>query len=167
MQTILAIVNLIPLVVAPVMLPPPTHTIPDERHKIYGGVWSQFNQGPTDGQIWYHTTQTRLLKNPKQYDGFIAVADCKLVGDEAWIKVYPWKRWHHVFIFDCSGHASTTRWFHEAGIIGELGWYIARSLEVPVGQGVKGEITFSPPAVIRVIEREKEKRIERLMEIVR
>ena len=148
-------------------LPQLTHTIPHSDTHIAEGTWSQYSQGPTDGQIWYHTTQTGKLKNPKRYDGFVAVADCDLVGDEAWIRVYPWKKWQHVFIFDCSGHVSTTRWFHEAGIIGELGWYIARELDVPTGKGVRGAISFSPPAIIRMRERERERWLRRLTRMVR
>lgn len=122
--------------VPPPDLPPPA---------IDRGIWSQYNRGPTEAQIWYHQEVTGLLRDPWRYDGFIARLSCDEVGQDAWIRIGEDPQWQHVFVFDCSGHASTTRWMREAGIIGELGYYLARENGVPVGRGVRGAITFTNP----------------------
>jgi hypothetical protein len=119
--------------------------IPVRPITVTEGTWSQYGKSPTDGQIWYHSTQTKLLENPDAYDAFIAVQSCDDVGKTAWIKVGDHQDWLLTFIFDCSGHSSTTQWFKRANIIGELDYYTARELDILVGRGVVGAITFNSP----------------------
>lgn len=129
-------------------IPPPPDTTPFERgskhfHVEYG-TFSQYNRGPTDSQIWYHTTVTGLLKPGKGYQGFIAVVDCDRVGHDAWIRVGK-SGWLKVFVFDCSGHVSTTRWMLDNDIPAELGWYLVEKLGLPHGVGIPGAITYQNP----------------------
>lgn len=121
---------------------PNPHPLGDPSFK--SGMWSQYNRGPTDSQIWYHTEVTGKLSDPDRYDGFIAVIDCDLVGDDAWIQIGSHEQWLHVFIFDCSGHWHTTEWMNENGILGEVDYYTMRELGVPPMRGVRGKITFNP-----------------------
>lgn len=113
------------------------------------GSWSQYAKEPTDSQIWYHTEVTGLLSHPEEYDSFIAMVDCDHVGRDVWISVKggPWRK---AFVFDCSGHVSTTTWMRQNGIIGELDYYTIKELGLPPRQGVRGKLSFLEPISLRL-----------------
>lgn len=145
-QTIVTLSVAVLLGAAPIA-PPPDNT-PINRGPKYlqvdRGIFSQYNKGPTDSQIRYHTEVTGLLKPDKGYQGFIAVIDCDRVGDDAWVKIGK-SGWLKVFVFDCSGHVSTTRWMLENDIPAELGWYLVEKLDLPHGVGIPGALTYQNP----------------------
>lgn len=146
LQTIAALSVAVLLGAAPIA--PPVEGTPLLRgstqfHLDYG-TFSQYNRGPTDSQIWYHTQVTGLLKPGQGYQGMIAVVDCDLVGKDAWVRVKG-SDWLKVFVFDCSGHVSTTRWMIDNDIPAELGWYLVEKLGLPHGVGVPGAITYQDP----------------------
>lgn len=146
-QAILTLSVAIMMGAAPVIPPTPDNTPFNRGSKhfqIIEGTFSQYNRGPTDSQIWYHTEVTGLLKKGRGYQGFVAVVDCDRVGDDAWIRVGK-SGWLKVFVFDCSGHLSTTRWMFENNIPAELGWYLVEKLDLSHGVGIPGAITYQNP----------------------
>lgn len=113
------------------------------------GSWSQYAKGPTDSQIWYHTEVTGKLEDPERYDSFVAMIDCDHVGKDVWISV-DGSEWRDAFVFDCSGHTSTTVWMSENNIIGELDYYTVKELGIPERQGVDGRLSFVMPVELRL-----------------
>lgn len=91
------------------------------------GFLSQYDQGPTDGTLYYRIHESKEVMD-YDYDGYLAVADCSRIGDEAILEIEyddydSGPLW--IAILDCAGHKSTTDWFNEAGIIGEVDYYTA------------------------------------------
>ncbi len=122
------------------------------------GLWTFYNQNPTDGTINYHQDVSgKLPQDMSPYDGVIAIAaDCSMVGKEAWIRLTDlhipieyWNVWQHVVVFDCGGHQeSIDNFFEPLGIIGELGFYLARdSGAMALGRAVEGDITWEDPTM--------------------
>lgn len=123
------------------------------------GYFSQYGKSPTDGTIAYHQNESgRLPQDMSQYVGVIAVKDCSLVGDDAWIRIIDERAnpeyagfWLPVKIFDCSGHTETTEWMNENNILGELGYYLAQALDLNGEGQIPGEIILTAPASVERI----------------
>lgn len=131
---------------------------------LRSGYFSQYGQSPTDGTIHYHQNKSgKLPQDMSQYVGVIAVKDCGLVGDDAWIRFTDDRiedeyagLWLPVKIFDCSGHVETTEWMNENNIIGELGYYLANDLNIYGQTQIFGEmILVAPASVERICEPEE------------
>lgn len=75
------------------------------------------------------------------YDGFVAVESCNRIGDSIYL-YRPGVGFEHFLVADCSGHASTTRWMRENGILVEVGRRTAERWGV-VGEGGVRVIEFS------------------------
>lgn len=143
---IVASVALVIGATAPV--PPEGTALPVQRgsyhFRVERGTLSQFARGPTDSQIWYHTEVTGLLDKSKGYVSYIAVVDCDKVGKDAWVKIGS-GAWRYAFVFDCSGHVSTTTWMNTNGIPAELDWYTAEELGLDHSKGIAGAVTYQNP----------------------
>lgn len=122
------------------------------------GLWTFYGQRPTDGTIDYHQNVSgKLPQDMSQFDGVIAIAaDCSVVGKEAWIRLTDphipieyWNHWQHVMVFDCGGNQeSIDNFFNPLGIIGELGFYLARdSGAMELGRAVEGDIAWEDPTM--------------------
>ncbi len=140
----LALVS-VALLITPLQPEPPEPQWPQRKHvEVQYGLFSQYAKGPTDSQIWYHEEVTGLLSDYENYDGFVAVVDCSLVGEAAWISI-DGSPWEHVFIGDCSGHVSTTTWMKRAGILAEIDWYLKEKHGVPDLKAVPGKMAWQHP----------------------
>lgn len=123
------------------------------------GYFSQYSQPPTDGTIAYHQDVSGLLpQDMTHYMGVVAVKDCSLVGNDAWIWITDQRattgytyRWLPVKVFDCSGHAATTKWMNQNSIIGELGYYLVNRLGLYGKGAISGEIAFANPATAGLV----------------
>lgn len=99
------------------------------------GWWSQYDKRPTDAVIDY-----RGWRN-EDVDGFIAVPDCKRVGQYAHITIND-SDWERVRVFDCLGAGGDPSWWKENYIIGEIDYYLAREYDVVHKGNVKAEIAW-------------------------
>ena len=127
-----------------VLLLDTTPHCPPTPIKIDTGYFSQYGQAPTDGTIAYRQFIGQLPMDMSEYDGVIAVSDCDLIGEDAWIKING-SRWLRVITFDCAGSAQTVEWMESNNIIGELCFYLAERFAI-IGQGgIRGQITFEEP----------------------
>lgn len=74
---------------------------------IWGAV-SAFGLGPTVGTLAYRQDMGQIDRDLREYDVFVAVADCSLIGREGILiadsNVYK------ALVFDCSGDVETTGW---------------------------------------------------------
>lgn len=116
-----------------IVWPDYTPYVPDLE--IQDGWWSQYAEEPTLWQIDYHDYQD------EEVDGFIAVLDCDLVGQYAWIKVNN-SPWQYVRAFDCLGSNGNLGWWTENNIIGEIGYYLAEKFGVAGQGGVKARLVW-------------------------
>jgi hypothetical protein len=105
------------------------------------GTFSHYGIMPTIGTIQYQQEMGRLPLDLSPYDGVIAVLDCSLVGQEAWISVED-SDWLSVIIFDCAGDTETVEWMKSGNVIGELSYHLAEELGT-LGRGVPGELSLS------------------------
>lgn len=112
------------------------HPIPMQE-----GWFSQYARAPTDATIKYRQQTGSLPQDLSAYRGVIAVADCSLIGNEAWLRIAGKDDWIPVIIFDCAAADGTLAWMAENNIILELGYYLARDLGV-LGRGVRGELAY-------------------------
>lgn len=123
------------------------------------GYFSQYSQSPTDGTIAYHQDRSgKLPQDISAYVGVVAVRDCGLVGDDAWIRITDERTnpdyvgsWLPVKIFDCSGHVETTEWMDDHNILGELGYYLANDLDLYGKGDISGEMILEAPASVEMI----------------
>lgn len=142
--------NLIFFILLSVQILAPTYCHPRDA---LSGYFSHYTQSPTDGTIAYHQEVSSLLPHDMApYKGVVAVADCSLVGQDAWIWITDQRAapgytrtWLFVKVFDCSGHASTTMWMNQNNIVGELGYYLVRDIGLLHQGGIEGEIVFQDP----------------------
>lgn len=122
---------------------------------IKQGVFSRYDQSPTDGTIAYHQEVDGALPlDMSGYAGVVAVEDCSLVGRDAWIRITddranPWAldQWRPVLVFDCSGHDSTSNWMAAFNILGELGYYFTEEIGMYGEYNIEGDIAFEDPAL--------------------
>ena len=122
---------------------------------IKTGVFSHYDQSPTDGTILWHQEVDGVLPwDMSGYAGVVAVEDCSLVGRDAWVRItddraLPWtvNQWRIVKIFDCSGHDSTSNWMAAYNILGELGYYLANEFGMYGEYNIQGEIAFEAPPI--------------------
>lgn len=105
------------------------------------GFLSQYAQGVMEPTIAARQEWGQLPLDLSGFDGFIAVADCGLVGQTAYLSIEggPWLT---VGIADCSGHWHTTAWMREAKIIAEVGYRLAERFGFVGRGGVSAEIRF-------------------------
>lgn len=126
-----------------------------ELSGVRQGVFSHYDQSPTDGTIDYHQTVGGALPlDMSAYAGVVAVEDCSLVGRDAWVRItddraLPWTldQWRLVKVFDCSGHDSTSSWMAAFNILGELGYYFTEEIGMYGQYNIEGEIAFEDPAL--------------------
>ena len=122
------------------------------------GYFSHYSQPPTDGTIPYHQNESGLLpQDLHSYAGVVAVADCSLVGSDAWVYITDSRataeyryRWLPVKVFDCSGHSQTTEWMNQNNILGELGYYLAQKIGIYRNGGIEGRFLPYDPATARL-----------------
>ena len=127
------------LLASAILLPFIIFPVPMEPFPVTSGYWSRYAEEPTLDTIHYRQAVGDLPLDLSGYAGVIAVADCKLVGRDAWIQVED-SKWLRTIIFDCSGHAETSRWMKEGRIIGELGYGLAKELGTTRRGGVPGKL---------------------------
>ncbi len=105
------------------------------------GVMSQYSRGATEAVLHNRSIPGRtaytLPSNWREYDGFVAVQDCKRLGDT--VMIY-WRGHSGKFlIYDCSGHASTSAWMTRNNILGEVDYWTARDWH-SIGRGMRGAV---------------------------
>lgn len=116
---------------------------PVTDREIHEGYFSRYNLSPTAATIAYRQHVGDLPVNMSHYDGVIAVADCSMVGKDAW--VYVDGIWYDMIVFDCSGHEETSLWMEQNRILGEWGYYFAERLNLLEAGGVPGMLSYDPP----------------------
>jgi len=117
------------------------------------GYFSHYEQSPTDGTIAFRQNESGELPDDlSRYAGVVAVADCSLIGDDAWIYLTDLRVpaeygfvWLPVKVFDCSGDMETSSWMRKNNIIGELGYYLTMKTGLYKQGGIRGKITFKNP----------------------
>ena len=108
-------------------------------HELSSHWFSQYGQEPTDGTMEYRWSVGDMPLDMSLYDGVIAVEDCSRIGDVAMINIDD--RWRRVMAFDCLGR-DQSNWMQEKNIIAELGFYLARKVDIEVGRGVRGFLVW-------------------------
>ena len=86
---------------------------------MLAGSLSAYAERPTRGTIAARQQWGQLPVDLGEYDVFLAVYDCGLIGREATLLVGGRK--FRGIIFDCSGDEQTTRWMQDSGIVPEVG----------------------------------------------
>ncbi len=88
------------------------------------GWLSQYGEAPTVGTIAYRQSVGDLPLDLSRFDGFIATADCGLIGSTAWLSING-GRLEYVIVFDCAGHAETYEWMTTNRVIAEVDYWMA------------------------------------------
>lgn len=105
------------------------------------GNLSQYSPAATERVIANRSIAGRtaytLPDNWREYDVLVAVNECSRLGETG---VIMWREHRETYIaFDCSGHASTSRWMRRNNIIGEVDGNTARRWN-SIGRGMMGAV---------------------------
>lgn len=110
------------------------------------GSLSRYDPGVMDRNLtWRHTNGIPSGFSPYQekYEGHIAVADCKMVGKDAWLTVTIDRVEMDpilVYISDCTNSPNTLRWMRNGRIVAELDWETWDKLGIKDGSGAWGKL---------------------------
>lgn len=92
------------------------------------GSLSRYDPGVMERVLdWRHKHGIPAGFDPygRNYDGYIAVADCDRVGDTAVLDLYisgEYMGQKTVLISDCAGAPETVQWMIDHRIVAEIGW---------------------------------------------
>jgi hypothetical protein len=103
------------------------------------GVASQYAPGVMDRVVETRQRWDQIPADVSDYDVFVAVESCDLVGEERLIRREGTKEWETALITDCSGHTETSQWMWRNNIIVEVDYRTALRWDV-VGYGVEVEV---------------------------
>lgn len=106
---------------------------------IHGSL-SQYAPGVMEATIAARQDWGQLPYDLSGFAGAIAVLDCDRIGETAYLSI-DGGEWLPVIIADCSGHAHTTAWMREAGILGEVNYGLAERFGF-VGRGIGASIRY-------------------------
>lgn len=101
--------------------------------------FSQYDLGPTDATIEYRQNIGDIPIDMSKYSGVIAVENCSNIGKEAMIRISG--LWHRVIAFDCLAR-NEHNWMKENNIVAELGYHIARKLNLEERRGTRGVLIW-------------------------
>lgn len=87
---------------------------------LFLGFLSAYAQRPTDGTIAIRQDWGQLPEDVSQYDVFVAVPNCDLIGHEGVLQVNDME--YKALVFDCAGGRSHD-WMIENGIAAEVDYY--------------------------------------------
>ncbi len=112
----------------------------------YEGSISRYDSGVMERNLeWRHTNGYPAGFDPysKDYDGYIAVMNCRDVGKEAELTLTvngttldPL----HVLISDCTEDVKTMKWMVDENITAELDWETWQRLGIQDGSGAWGKV---------------------------
>lgn len=108
---------------------------------ILSGPVSQYAESPTAGTLQYRQEAGQIPYDLPTNIVLFAVVDCDQIGREGLISIAGGE-WEPLIVFDCSGHASTTSWLTDNGIMGEIGYYTAARHNVICLCGVDARLVW-------------------------
>lgn len=103
------------LVAEPMAQPMPT--------AVLDGWLSAYAQTPTDATLAIRQEWGQLPADVTAYDGYVAVLDCAMVGQDATLHTAVGS--FDVLIFDCAGQADGGYdWMVDGRFVAEIDWYL-------------------------------------------
>jgi hypothetical protein len=88
----------------------------------YEGWLSAYNQNPTVATVKYRQGTGEIPADLSPYDGVIAVLDCGLVGEDAYLHTKGGT--FYVMIFDCAGNDGGYSWMIENSVVAEVDYFM-------------------------------------------
>lgn len=113
---------------------------------IVSGWASQYDPGVAERVIAVRQTRRvagTLPETLPPVDGFIAVEDCRHIGETWFLRPEGTDKWSAFLVIDCSGHTETSRWMREGNILVEVDHQTAVRWNT-VGRGIRIERVCVP-----------------------
>ena len=105
---------------------------------IMSGYASQYDPGVMERVIAVQQRWGHLPQNVEGYDGYVAVADCRRIGQTLWARPEGDEKWERFLVTDCAGSPETILWM-QRGVPIEVDHLTARRWKT-VGRGIRVEI---------------------------
>ena len=106
---------------------------------IMSGWASQYDPGIMERTIRVQQHYGHLPERLPSVDGYVAVEDCRRIGQTILARPLGAKRWDRLLITDCSGSKETSRWMLWNNILIEVDHLTAKRWKT-VGHGIRIEV---------------------------
>jgi hypothetical protein len=112
------------------------------------GTASQYSPFLMEKVVARQQSYGNLPEDLPAVDGFIAVEDCREVGEIWGVRPVGDGRWNRVMVADCSGHTETSSWMKRNNIPMELGWPLVEAFGGERGKGIRVEYVRFDPRIL-------------------